>query len=149
MTAVSPWVRGQRECGQTFCWDGGRGCWRLGCRGHGRSEQTLSFGGLALDGAFGSPVGTIGWSAPIEALSQVDDLNAAMGADADLTALVAKGQALSLMSMLAGCWPSLAVRSPAALRSAHTSVPFGRRLCRASGAQREHGLHRPQASTPR
>ena len=37
------------------------------------------------------PVGTIAWSAPIEALSQVGDLNAAMGADADLTALVAKG----------------------------------------------------------
>jgi hypothetical protein len=42
-------------------------------------------------GAFGTTPTTIGWSAPIEALSQVDDLNAAMGADAGLTALVAKG----------------------------------------------------------
>ena len=42
-------------------------------------------------GAFGTPAGTIGWSAPVEALSQISDLNAAMGADADLTALVAKG----------------------------------------------------------
>ena len=42
-------------------------------------------------GAFGMPTGTIAWSAPVEALSQVDDLNTAMGADADLTALVAQG----------------------------------------------------------
>jgi hypothetical protein len=42
-------------------------------------------------GSFGTPTGTIAWSAPIEALSQVDDLNAAMAADTDLAALVAKG----------------------------------------------------------
>lgn len=42
-------------------------------------------------GVFGTPAGTVAWSAPIEALSQVDDLNAAMGADAELTALIAKG----------------------------------------------------------
>jgi hypothetical protein len=42
-------------------------------------------------GAYGAPVGTIAWSAPVETLSQVDDLNAAMAADADHTALVDKG----------------------------------------------------------
>ena len=41
--------------------------------------------------AFGAPVGTIAWSAPVEALGQVDDLNAATAADADLTALMGKG----------------------------------------------------------
>ena len=41
--------------------------------------------------AYGAPVGTIAWSAPVESLGQVDDLNAAMAADADLTALTAKG----------------------------------------------------------
>jgi hypothetical protein len=56
-----------------------------GVNKHSASEVTL------WTGAFGMPVGTIAWSAPIEALSQVGDLNAAMGADADLTALVAKG----------------------------------------------------------
>ena len=40
---------------------------------------------------YGAPVGTIAWSAPVEALGQVADLNAAMAADADLTALVGKG----------------------------------------------------------
>lgn len=42
-------------------------------------------------GAFGSPVGTIGWSSWLESLGQVDDLNASMAGDADLMALVAKG----------------------------------------------------------
>lgn len=41
--------------------------------------------------AYGAPVGTLGWSAPVEALGQVDDLNAAMAADAELTALTSKG----------------------------------------------------------
>ena len=41
--------------------------------------------------AFGAPVGTIAWSAPVESLGQVDDLNAATAADADLAALTAKG----------------------------------------------------------
>jgi hypothetical protein len=56
-----------------------------GVNKHSASEVSLWMG------AFGTPTGTIAWSAPIEALSQVDDLNAAMGADADLTALVARG----------------------------------------------------------
>lgn len=41
-------------------------------------------------GAFGMPAGSIAWSAPIESLSQVDELNAAAAADADHSALVAK-----------------------------------------------------------
>jgi hypothetical protein len=41
--------------------------------------------------AFGAPVGTIAWSAAVETLGQIDTLNAAMAADADLTALVSKG----------------------------------------------------------
>jgi hypothetical protein len=56
-----------------------------GVNSHSASEVSLWMG------TFGTPAGTIAWSAPLEALSQVDDLNAAMGADADLTALVAKG----------------------------------------------------------
>ena len=42
-------------------------------------------------GRFGAPVGTIAWSTPVEALGQLDDLNAAMAADSDLAALVARG----------------------------------------------------------
>lgn len=41
-------------------------------------------------GAFGAPAGTIAWSAPLEHLSQVDALNAAMAADADLSSTVSK-----------------------------------------------------------
>lgn len=39
-------------------------------------------------GSFGAPAGSIAWSAPLEKLSQVDDLNKAMAADADLSAKV-------------------------------------------------------------
>lgn len=42
-------------------------------------------------GSFGMPVGSIAWSAPMGSLSEADDLNAAMAADADLAALVGKG----------------------------------------------------------
>jgi hypothetical protein len=52
---------------------------------HSASEVTL------WAGAFGTPVGTIGWSAPIESLSQVADLNAAMAADAEAQALLVRG----------------------------------------------------------
>ena len=41
-------------------------------------------------GSFGAPAGTIAWSAPLESLSQIDDLNAAMAADADLSAKVSE-----------------------------------------------------------
>lgn len=41
-------------------------------------------------GAFGMPAGSVAWSAPLESLSQVEDLNTAMAADADATALSAK-----------------------------------------------------------
>jgi hypothetical protein len=41
--------------------------------------------------AFGAPVGTIAWSTAVENLGQMDALNAAMAADADLAALVGKG----------------------------------------------------------
>ncbi len=56
-----------------------------GVNKHSASEVSL------WRAAFGAPVGTIAWSAPVESLGQVDDLNAAMAADADLTALTAKG----------------------------------------------------------
>lgn len=56
-----------------------------GVNKHAASEVSLWLG------SFGTQAGTIAWSAPIEALSQVDDLNAAMAADGDLTALIAKG----------------------------------------------------------
>ena len=42
-------------------------------------------------GAFGAPAGTIAWSAPLEHLSQVDDLNEKMAGDADLSATISKG----------------------------------------------------------
>lgn len=42
-------------------------------------------------GRYGMPPTTLGWSAMLESLGQADDLNAAMAADADLSALVAKG----------------------------------------------------------
>ena len=42
-------------------------------------------------GSFGTPVGSVVWSSPIEALGQVDDLNAAAVADTDHQALLAKG----------------------------------------------------------
>lgn len=56
-----------------------------GVNRHSASEVSLWMG------SFGTQAGTVVWSAPIEALSQVEDLNAAMGADADLTALTAAG----------------------------------------------------------
>lgn len=42
-------------------------------------------------GSFGMPAGSVAWSAPLESLSQVDDLNAAMAADAAIASLTAKG----------------------------------------------------------
>lgn len=56
-----------------------------GVNKHATSEVSL------WRGAYGVPVGTIAWSSPVETLGQVDDLNAAMAADADLTALVGRG----------------------------------------------------------
>ena len=56
-----------------------------GVNKHSVSEVSLWMG------AFGTPVGTVAWSAPVESLSQADDLNEKMAADADLTALTAKG----------------------------------------------------------
>lgn len=53
-----------------------------GVNKHAASEVSL------WAGAFGAPAGTIAWSAPLEKLAQVDDLNAAMMADADLAAKV-------------------------------------------------------------
>jgi hypothetical protein len=44
-------------------------------------------------GSFGTPVGSIVWSAPVESLSQVDDLNAAMAADDAIASLSTKGAA--------------------------------------------------------
>lgn len=52
---------------------------------HATSEVSLWMG------RYGMPPTTLGWSAMLESLGQVDDLNAAMAADADLAALVAKG----------------------------------------------------------
>jgi hypothetical protein len=40
-------------------------------------------------GSFGAPPGTIGWSAMLEKLSQVDELNAKMAADGDVAAKLA------------------------------------------------------------
>jgi hypothetical protein len=51
---------------------------------HATSEVSLWMG------AYGMPAGSIAWSAPLESLTQVDDLNAAMAADADMAALQAK-----------------------------------------------------------
>jgi hypothetical protein len=42
-------------------------------------------------GSYGMAPGWIAWSAPIESLSQVDELNAATAADADHMALIAQG----------------------------------------------------------
>ena len=42
-------------------------------------------------GSFGTPVGSIVWSAAIESLSQFEDLNAAMAADEEIAALSTKG----------------------------------------------------------
>jgi len=42
-------------------------------------------------GSFGTPAGSIAWSAPLEHLSQVDDLNEKMAGDADLAATISKG----------------------------------------------------------
>ena len=42
-------------------------------------------------GAFGMPVGSIAWSAPVESLSEFEDLNAAMAADGEIAALSTKG----------------------------------------------------------
>lgn len=56
-----------------------------GVNKHAASEVSL------WRGAHGVPVGTIAWSSRVEALGQVDDLNAAMAADAELTALVGNG----------------------------------------------------------
>ena len=56
-----------------------------GVNKHSASEVSLWMG------RFGAPVGTIAWSTPMESLSQAENLTAAMAADADLTALVAKG----------------------------------------------------------
>lgn len=52
---------------------------------HAVSEVSL------WSGAYGMPIGTIAWSAAMGSLSQADDLNAAMAADAAHTALVDKG----------------------------------------------------------
>jgi hypothetical protein len=51
---------------------------------HATSEVSL------WAGSFGAPAGTIAWSSPMESLSQVEDLNAAMAADADLSAKVSE-----------------------------------------------------------
>jgi hypothetical protein len=56
-----------------------------GVNKHAVSEVSL------WSAAFGAPVGTIAWSAAVESLGQIDALNAAMAADADLAALVGKG----------------------------------------------------------
>lgn len=43
-------------------------------------------------GAFGAPPGTIAWSAPLEKLGQVDDLNAKMANDSELMAKVSEAK---------------------------------------------------------
>lgn len=56
-----------------------------GVNQHATSEVSL------WAGSYGAPVGSYGWSAPLEHLSQVDDLNAAMAGDAALSAKIGEG----------------------------------------------------------